>query len=219
MREQLIKYVELLFAGSPNTYDVQQEILQNTLDRYDDLIQQGKQPEAAYRLAISGIGDINEILGSSAKASAVEAAPAAAPGNPVQSRTAPVWKKIVRAVAIFLYIISIIPLFVLSELGMDTIGLCGTIAIVAVATVLIILSSAGKSAEPAPQNTDAGAPQDELYKAIKSIIGIVCVCIYLAISFATGAWWITWLVFPIMASIQGLVKAIIDLKEASKHEK
>lgn len=66
MREQLIHYVDLLFAGSPQAAETKQEILQNTLDRYDDLIAQGKTPEAAYRLAISGIGDINEILGSEA---------------------------------------------------------------------------------------------------------------------------------------------------------
>ena len=30
MREQLIQYVNLLFAGSPGTYEMQQEILQNT---------------------------------------------------------------------------------------------------------------------------------------------------------------------------------------------
>ena len=69
MREQLTQYVNLLFAGAPDTDDIKQEILQNTFDRYDDLIAQGKAPEAAYRLAISGIGDINEILGSTPKAS------------------------------------------------------------------------------------------------------------------------------------------------------
>ena len=62
MREQLIQYVELLFAGAADCEDIKQEILQNTLDRYDDLVAQGKVPEAAYRLAIAGIGDINEIL-------------------------------------------------------------------------------------------------------------------------------------------------------------
>lgn len=62
MREQLVNYVELLFAGAPNSNEVKQEILQNTLDRYDDLLVQGKSPEAAYRQAISGIGDISEIL-------------------------------------------------------------------------------------------------------------------------------------------------------------
>lgn len=62
MREQLVNYVELLFAGAPDSNEIKQEILQNTLDRFDDLVSQGKSPEAAYRLAISGIGDINEIL-------------------------------------------------------------------------------------------------------------------------------------------------------------
>ena len=64
MREQLEQYVNLLFAGAADAEDIKQEILQNTLDRYDDLVAQGKVPEAAYRLAIAGIGDINEILGT-----------------------------------------------------------------------------------------------------------------------------------------------------------
>ena len=36
MREQLTQYVNLLFAGAPDSEDIRQEILQNTLDRYDD---------------------------------------------------------------------------------------------------------------------------------------------------------------------------------------
>lgn len=74
MREQLMQYVNLLFAGAADCEDIRQEILQNTLDRYDDLIAQGKVPEAAYSLAISGIGDIGEVLGTPASPSAPEAA-------------------------------------------------------------------------------------------------------------------------------------------------
>ena len=47
MRDQLIQYVTLLFAGAQDCADTKQEILQNTLDRYDDLVAQGKSPEAA----------------------------------------------------------------------------------------------------------------------------------------------------------------------------
>lgn len=43
MRDQLVQYVSLLFAGAENCEDTKQEILQNTLDRYDDLIAEGKQ--------------------------------------------------------------------------------------------------------------------------------------------------------------------------------
>ena len=81
MRDQLIQYVDLLFAGAADWEDIKQEILQNTLDRYDDLIAQGKAPEAAYRLAISGIGDINEIIGSARN----EPSPAPAPAAPEKS--------------------------------------------------------------------------------------------------------------------------------------
>lgn len=62
MKEQLIQYVNLLFAGSTGTEDIKQEILQNTLDRYDDLLAQGLSPEAAYRQAIEGVGDVGAII-------------------------------------------------------------------------------------------------------------------------------------------------------------
>ena len=61
MRERLAAYVDLLFAGNPEAEDVKQEILQNTLDKYDDLVAGGRSPEAAYSLAISGIGDLSEL--------------------------------------------------------------------------------------------------------------------------------------------------------------
>lgn len=213
MREQLIRYIDLLFAGAPDAEEIKQEILQNTLDRYDDLVAQGKAPEAAYRLAISGIGDINEILGNTELTE-----PTVDPGKQFKPahRERPMWKKILIAIAVFLYIISIIPLIILSELGMDVIGLCGTISIVAVATVAIIVAG-GKDKtvkEPEPAET----PQDELHKAVNTAITTIGLIVYFALSFSTGAWWITWLVFPIMAAVRGLVNACMDLKEASDHE-
>ena len=84
MKEKLIQYVDLLFAGAQDCEDIKQEILQNTLDRYDDLIAEGKVPEAAYRLAIAGIGDISEILGTSPaqpKATPATAIPATSDGD------------------------------------------------------------------------------------------------------------------------------------------
>ena len=93
MREQLIQYVQLLFAGAADCDDTRQEILQNTLDRYDDLIAAGKTPEAAYRLAIMGIGDINEILGR-----APGAAPLPVPAAKQEEHDTPA-KKLLRAIA------------------------------------------------------------------------------------------------------------------------
>lgn len=219
MREQLIQYVELLFAGAPNSGEIKQEILQNTLDRYDDLVSQGKQPEAAYRLAISGIGDVNEILGSIGYP--VSAPKYAAPAQPVKQEYADTaWKKLLRACAIGLYIISAIPLFVLSEMGMSTIGLCGTLSLVAVATVLIILGKkktqqSGSHEQAVPAQTN---PKQELRRSIRGIVWAIGLAIYFIVSYTSGAWYITWVIFPIIGSVQGLIIACMDLKEANHYE-
>lgn len=208
MRDQLIQYVRLLFAGTPDSYDMQQEILQNTLDRYDDLIAQGKAPEAAYRLAISGIGDINEIVGN------VQTQPSSAPAPVREQQEDPQdisKKKLMRAISIALYICCVIPVLVLGDVGNGVLGVCLMFVIIAAATVLMVMSSASKEN---PEEKEDDEPKTELGKAVKSIWGIATLGIYLVISFWSGAWFITWLIFPIMGAVQGLVKAIIDLKEA-----
>lgn len=215
MKDQLCQYVELLFAGTADSEDIKQEILQNTLDRYDDLIAEGKSPEAAYRLAIMGIGDINEILGA-AKFS-VHSAPTAAPiSRPQETANDTPLKKLLRAVAVGLYILCPLPIIVLSEMGMENFGMCGTLSIIAVATVLMMLGAKKKTPEnPQPDYTPSD-PQDELTRSVSSLIWAIGLAAYFILSFTTMAWHITWVIFPIIAAVNGLVKAILDLKEANK---
>ena len=207
MKEQLIQYVNLLFAGTSGCEDIRQEILQNTLDRYDDLLAEGKTPEAAYRLAIMGIGDIGELL---CKPQNITTAPGAARKKDDDSTP----KKVLRAVGIALYILCPIPLIVLSELGMDIIGLCGTLGIVAVATVMVILGAKKDSQEDVQERS----PKQELRNSINSMMWAIGFAIYFILSFATGAWYITWVVFLIIGAVQGLVNAIMDYKDAKDNE-
>lgn len=216
MREQLIQYVNLLFAGAQDAEEIRAEILQNTLERYDDLLAQGKSPEAAYRLAISSIGDINEILGT-------QSSPAHAPQTiqeVIHEEADDIRRKNLRAVAIAMYILCAIPLFILSDLGLETLGLCLTIMLVAGATyIMMITKKPGADADDEDiKEEQAYAPKSELKKSISNLIWAICLVLYLVVSFATGAWYITWIIFPLTGSIQGLINAIIDLKEACKHE-
>jgi len=124
MREQLNQYVNLLFAGAPDADEIRAEILQNTLDRYDDLVGQGKSPEAAYRLAIGGIGDINEILGVACQNPAFSI-----PAKDIMPETETeddIRRKKTRAIAIAMYILCALPLIILGDLGLDNLGLCLT---------------------------------------------------------------------------------------------
>ena len=203
MRDQLIQYVSLLFAGAENCEDTKQEILQNTLDRYDDLIAEGKPEEAAYRLAIISIGDINEILGQKdAVLPAVTVAEA-------QTEKDTAFKKLLRAIAVGLYILCPLPLIVLSELGMDTFGFCGLLCFVAVATVLMILGSKKGDAPTHAEKNDEDEPKSELGKSISSLIWAIGLAVYLILSFLTGAWHITWVIFPILGAVNALVCAMI----------
>lgn len=209
MREQLIQYVSLLFAGAKNAEDIKQEILQNTLDRYDDMIAQGRSPESAYRLAISGIGDINEILNTLPQ-------DATQPGTPLPIRQVEEdspWSKLLRAVAVGLYILCPVPLFVLSDIGMETLGLFGTLALVAIATVLIILGKKKTDDTEENRTEEKATPRQELDKSVSTLIWTVGLAVYFIVSFITGAWYITWIIFPLIGAVQGLVKAIMDVKE------
>jgi len=210
MKQQLIQYVDLLFAGAKNCDDVKQEILQNTLDRYDDLIAEGKVPEAAYRLAITGIGDINEILGVSPPT----------PGTPVrqQQETDTPKKKGLRALAIGIYIVAAIPLILMSSVGLDIWGLSITLLLVAAATILLITNSNSEKEDDVPKEKAPMSPRQELKESIGKLIFAVGLAVYLVLSFKTQAWYITWLIFPIMGALKGLVNAVLDLMEVLKHE-
>ena len=215
MREKLISYVNLLFAGNEDRDEIRQEILQNTLDRFDDLVADGKPEEAAYRLAIGGIGDINEILGQEPAPAGRAASPA--PSKMTSRRDTPV-KKALRAVAVALYILCPLPVLVLAETGLEVYGVCGLLTFVAVATALIMLGSPSKvSPEESPAQKTTN-PRNELWNSIHTLIEVLTLIAYFLVSFLTGAWHITWLIFVIGCALNGLVKAILDLKECVRHE-
>ena len=218
MREQLIQYVNLLFAGNDGVEDIKQEILQNTLDRYDDLISRGRTPEEAYRQAIAGIGDVNEIINGKADFAEENRPPGYAPVPEFDSTAAAV-SRLMRALAIFLYIVSPVPLFLFSRLGWFEVGLCCLLIIVGIATALLLLFKSPKAQEQhqeyieytdRPRNSGS---QRELKKSVGKLISTVGLVLYFIISFATGAWFITWLIFPIIGAVKGVVNSCIDLRE------
>ena len=123
MRQKLIDTIDAHFAGAPRTAQVQElhdEILQNTLDRYDEELAAGKTEAEAFNAALAAVGDIDELL---------------RPLCPVQ-KTFPAQ----RAVAIALYILCVIPVIVGDALGGigDTVGTCLMFVIAAAATTLIV---------------------------------------------------------------------------------
>lgn len=62
MKDQLMRYIELLFTDAPDAYELRHEILQDSLQKYDELRNQGICEKEAYRITAESIGDIESAL-------------------------------------------------------------------------------------------------------------------------------------------------------------
>ena len=91
------------------------------------------------------------------------------------------------------------------------------LVIVAAATVLLILfkkpDDVNEYTQSSTQSARTDNPRKQLKKSVGSLISTIGLVAYFVISFSTGAWFITWLIFPIIGAVKGVVNSCIDLKE------
>ena len=65
MDEMIRSYIDELFSEGPKTrkaMDLKEEMAQNTIEKYQDLISEGYQQEDAYQRVIDSIGDVTELF-------------------------------------------------------------------------------------------------------------------------------------------------------------
>lgn len=115
------------------------------------------------------------------------------------------------------------PLLILS--GDTTFGLTMLFILIALGIVLIIggaMIPCDKYDDDDDDDDDDDRVKDDtppIYKPIKSLIVALMLISYFVVSFATGAWAITWLIFLIGGAVDDLALAIIKLAAENKKEK
>lgn len=116
------------------------------------------------------------------------------------------------AISVALYILSLVAIIATSTIGYEILGVCLFFTIIAVATGIIIYSAIvyGKDKE---QKSEKNKKRNENVKAITDIIGLIGVIIYFIVSFTTGAWHITWIIFLIIGVCNAIVRLIFGLKK------
>ena len=65
MENRLREYMDDLFGEIPPTkqaVELKEEILQNLIDKYHDLLAEGKSPEAAFNISVASVGDVDELM-------------------------------------------------------------------------------------------------------------------------------------------------------------
>lgn len=111
------------------------------------------------------------------------------------------------AVAIMLYILCVVPPILFE----DVLGVVLMFVMIAAATGIIVYRAMLNSKDK-KEEIEQKEPENPVLKAVKSCVWAVATVTYFAISFLSGAWYITWLVFPITGAITNIIEACFDLK-------
>ncbi len=227
--------------GHRKLAELKEEMRQNLHEKYDDLIATGKSPAAAYNIAVSSIGDITELLDSVCGTTATEAPNAqpthAVPPSSHRALTPEETERLDRyrresalrtSVAIAFYILCVVPCILL---GSSPIGPVLMFLMVAAATALLIFNgmSKPKFVRDADGDNDDDDDRDDrddeegmvdgsrprrspVYAALSGALWVLTVCVYLLVSFLSGQWQITWMIFLIAVAADNIMKAIFDLR-------
>lgn len=223
MEERLRAYMDSIFRDVKPTrqsVELKEEILQNLIDKYNDLIGEGKTQEAAYNIAIASIGDIGEILEGMEKIAPLGSQVAQKDDGQTEKRRR--MSAALTSIAVVMYILSILPPILLQDSPLEkTVAPALMFIIIAAATGILVFNYA---ARPQYRRYDDTIVEDfkewnhhsdssrQALKAINSALWSLTVVVYMLVSFTTMAWHITWIIFLIAAAIEKIIKAAFELK-------
>ena len=218
MRNKLICYIEGLFEGVPDTPQVRElkeEILQNTLDRYDEECSKGAAETVAYNTAVMSIGDVDGLLAEFR--------------SPKKEKKG--FRRVCLAIAIALYILCVVPPIIADALGWpDAVGASLMFLLIAAATVLLVLRGGREKTEPVPAAEPVSgtpvqtaacpgmnaAPAQQggpragtiLRRVLTPIYWVAAVCLFLAVGFM-GRWYVAWVIFPLAGGLGDVISGIV----------
>lgn len=218
MEAKLRAYMEQLFTvnGQPlrskAAIELKEEMLQNLIEKYYDLLEEGKSPEGAYNIAIASVGDVTELISQLRQEE--YSMPRYSNEELQQSRNR---SALLVSISVMLYILCVVPPILVKGAG----GPVLMFIMIAIATGLLIYNNMTKLryrksdssvAQEFRQWQEEKTDTNALSKAIRSGVFSIMLVVYFVISFSTGAWHITWIIFLITAAIENIIKAIFELK-------
>jgi len=215
MEDKLRRFIEGLFEDTKPTkkaVELKEEMIQNLEDKYKDLIAEGKTPEAAFNIAVAGIGDVSVLIRQLDEGFRSE---------PEQEKFEKARRKsaMLTAIAVMMYILSVLPIPIFHALDIGNTELIGIpifILMVAAATGLLIYNHMTKPKYYKEEDTMVEEfkewqadtkDQKQMRGAISSALWSLIVVLYFIISFTTRAWHVSWIIFV----VGGLVESLINI--------
>ena len=216
MKDKLRNFIESLFEDAPKnkqTIELKEEMLQNLIDKYNDLVDSGKSSEAAYNIATASIGDIHELIRQIEKREE---------NNSLFEQNYDKGRKrfaLLLSISVMLYILCVVPVILLED---SVLGVVIMFVMVAIATGLILYNNMTKPKYLKKDSTVVeefkewkanSTEKNTLYQSITKVMWSCITILYFIVSFLTMAWHITWIIFLIGSAIQGIIRAIFELKK------
>lgn len=237
MKERIKAHINEMFRGAALTIanaELREEILNNTLDRYDDLLAEGENEEAAYQEAIGGIGDVSQLIEreedirqaqweAQSRGSQQSRVPPAVqthiyPDDEVEERQeadgswsweyqAGPTKKVANSLQGVVWMLGLALYFFISF--RYDLWYISWVLFLILPAISCFLDAWALSRIKGVQASRGGVIGG-LWMGILSL--------YFIVSFGTGAWHVTWILFLVATALTSVVNAIYDLERSKHHE-
>jgi len=221
MISRIRNYITKAFEDVPKTkksIDMQEELISNLIEKFNDQLKAGKSEEEAYTAVIAGIGDLSELT-EGLKERHVLSVPTAQ-----QRKTSALFV----STAVMIYILSPMALIFSSEvLKQEILGLMTMFAMIAIATGLLVFHFISRPKYNREDETmieefkEWKASRDKnkaLFDALSASFWLIIVALYFYVNFTYGWWSFSWIIFILGAAIQNILKAIFELSRGSNEK-
>ena len=211
MEARIHAHIDRLFVGAPideRVSEVKLEIYMNTVERYHDLVSEGKDAENAYREAISTIGDVGEILASLGVSGV----------GTSTSNVTKEQKKIARNMRRRLLRVHLSSILWMVMLSLYFVVSFATSAWYITWLVFLITPALQNVMKAIIDLVSSGKPdvvylptkeQKNLHSSLHGAWWLLATVLYFIISFATSAWYITWIIFLLAPAGSSLLSIIM----------
>lgn len=213
MEENLRKYLESLFADAPKTkrtLELREELYLNLKEKYQDLLQKGATEEEAFEIVKRSVGDVDRLIQE------INEPDATSKAAMEQRRKKSAFRI---AIVVGLYILSPVAIILFGTMGQPIVGLVLMFALIAAATSLMVYNNIMRPKFVKIEDTmveefrewkASNAAKAEKKNLYSSIVWPIVVVLYFLISFTTGAWYVTWVIFILGVVVQKLIDAIMS---------
>lgn len=223
MNEKLRVTVERLFVDAPKTRrarELQEELLGNLNEKYNDLVAQGISEEEALKNVINGIGDVDELIRGLKDTDVMDY-------SEVQRQRKKTAKVVTSALAIMVLGVLLLILGVAVLDWNPVVMAVIMIAFIVAGCCMLIyhflshpkyIKADDTLVEEFKQWKASTSRNERLRKSISSILWLVTVIVYFLIGFLMpGTWMFSWIIFLIAAVVESIIKLSFELRE-ERHE-